>query len=114
MVKLQCEIQYDIHLGTFSAFPFPCLPDFFFLCAFHIKVFRQWETGILLSMKWRCGFCYHPCLLFFNSTLSFGLSGPDVEDTGELRIHKVKEILCFVLCPIASNSQLCIRFVDGC
>lgn len=42
----------------------------------------------------------------------FEMDGPDTEDTGELCIHKVKEILCFVLCPLASSSQLCIWFMD--
>lgn len=40
---------------------------------------------------------FFPILLYL-----LGMKGPDIEDTGEPRVHKVKEILCFVLCPFAN------------
>lgn len=103
---MQCKLQY-FHFVTFSPFPFPYISQGFFPCVFHIKISKHLETSTLFFVNWRCG-CDSSLLPFFQLSL-----WSSYWRYGWLCIHKSKEMLCFVLCLFASNSQLCICWMDA-
>lgn len=94
---------------TFAPFPFPCLPQFFLF-----SISRFSDTGKLVycvSRKQRCG-SDHPCYLFSNSTLSFSRWMDQILKIQVNYLFTRLRRFCFVLCPLASSSQLCICFTD--
>lgn len=107
MVYLQCKLQY-FNFVTFSLFLFLCISQGFFPL-FSISRFPG-------TWKWVHCFLWTGCDWFILITIlptPLYLYGAVTEDTGELYIHKSKEMLYFVLCLFASNSQLCIYWVDA-
>lgn len=104
-----CSINYSTFMWHFHPF--------------HFLVFLRGFLPVFSTSRfpgtWKLVYCLlwngdvaviHPYYLFSNSALPCGAV---TVDTGELCIHKSKEMLCFVLCLFASNSQLCICWEDA-